>query len=58
MKKTSYKRASTKQVSALTAVAGAVLVISTHAQAQEAQSVTVTGIRSAIESAKIGRAHV
>ena len=51
MKKTSYKRASTKQVSALTAVAGAVLVISTHAQAQEAQSVTVTGIRSAIESA-------
>ena len=51
MKKTSYKRTSTTQVSALTAVAGAVLVISSHAQAQEAQSVTVTGIRSAIESA-------
>ena len=51
MKKTSLKRTRTTQVSALTAVAGAVLLISTQAQAQDTQSVTVTGIRSAIESA-------
>lgn len=46
MKTSSFKR----QVGALTAVAGAVLVLSAQAQAQT-QTVTVTGIRSAIESA-------
>ena len=35
----------------LTAVAGAVLVLAQTAHAQQAQTVTVTGIRSAIESA-------
>jgi hypothetical protein len=39
-----------RQVGTLTAVAGAVLVLSGQAHAQT-QTVTVTGIRSAIESA-------
>ena len=46
MKTSPFKR----QVGTLTAVAGAVLVLSSQVQAQT-QTVTVTGIRSAIESA-------
>ena len=52
MKKSSTLRNRSAQLGTLTAVAGAVLVVSSQAYAQQAsQTVTVTGIRQAIESA-------
>ena len=51
MKTSHNKRAMSARVGSLTAVAGAVLVLGAPAAVQAQQTVTVTGIRSAIESA-------
>lgn len=51
--KTSPRRATSRRLHSvpLTAVAGAAMLLAASAQAQQAQTVTVTGIRGAIESA-------